>query len=71
MVAEANTRRYLITIIKRSGVQLDDLVRCFCTFLRPLLKYAAPVWHPGLMSQQSDVLEQVQRQVLRPESAIA
>ena len=63
MVAKANTRKYFITILKRSGV--DDLVRCYCTFVRPLLEYAAPVWHPGLTIQQSDVLEQVQRQVLR------
>ena len=65
MVAKANTRKYFITILKRSGVQLGDLVRCYCTFVRPLLEYAAPVWHPGLIIQQSDVLEQVQRQVLR------
>ena len=65
MVAKANTRKYFITILKRSGVQLGDLVRCYCTSVRPLLEYAAPVWHPGLTIQQSDVLEQVQRQFLR------
>ena len=65
MVAKANTRKYFITILKRSGVQFDDLVRCYFTFVRPLLEYAAPVWHPGLTIQQSDVLEQVHRQVLR------
>ena len=65
MVAKANSRKYFITILKCSGVQLGDLVRCYCTFVRHLLEYAAPVWHPGLTIQQSDVLEQVQRQVLR------
>ena len=72
MVAKANTRNYFITILKRSGVQFDGLVRCYCTFVRPLLEYAAPVWHPGLTIQQSDVLEQVQRQVfgvLLPDSS--
>ena len=63
--SRANTCKYFITILKRSGVLLGDLVRCYCTFVRPLLEYAAPVWHPGLTIQQSDVLEQVQRQVLR------
>ena len=53
MVAKANTRKYFITILKRSVL-----------FVRPLQEYAAPVWHPGLTIQQSDVLEQVQRQVL-------
>ena len=65
MVAKACTCKYFITILKRSSVQFDDLVRCYCNFVRPLLEYAAPVWHPGLTIQQSDVMEQVQRQVLR------
>ena len=41
VVAKANTRKYFITILKRSGVQFDDLVRCNCTFVRPLLEFAA------------------------------
>ena len=45
MVAKANTRRYFITVLKSAGVQLRDLVRCYCTYIRPLLEYAAPVWH--------------------------
>ena len=65
MVAKANTRRYFITVLKRAGVQLRDLVRCYCTYIRPLLEYAAPVWHPGLTRHQADLLEQVQRQCLR------
>jgi len=65
MVAKANTRHYFITMIKRAGVQLPDLVRCCCTFIRPLLDHTVPVWHPGLTRQQSDLLEQVQRQCLR------
>ena len=65
MVTKANTRRYFLTVLKRAGVQLEDLVRCYCTFIRPVLECAAPVWHPGLTRTQSDDLEQVQRQCLR------
>ena len=65
MVAKSNTRKYFITILKHTGVQFDDLVRWYCTFVQPLPEYAAPVWHPGLTIQQSDVLEQVQRQVFK------
>ena len=63
-LAKANTRKYFITILKRSGVQLADLVRCYCTFVRPLPEYAAPVWHPGLTIQQS---EQVQNRGMSSE----
>ena len=31
MVAKANTCRYVITVLKQAGVQLRDLVRCYCT----------------------------------------
>ena len=33
---------------------------CYCTFIRPMLDYAAPVRHPTLTGEQSDDLEQVQ-----------
>ena len=65
VVMKANNRRYFITVLKRAGVKLEDLTRCYCTFIRPVLEYAAPVWHGGLTGQQSDLLEQVQRQCLR------
>ena len=65
MVEKANTRHYFITVLKRAGVQLRDLVRCYCTYIRPLLEYVAPVWHPGLTRHQADLLEQVQKQCLR------
>ena len=63
-VAKANTHRYIITVLKQTGAQLWDLVRCYCTFTWPLLEYDAPVWHPGLTGHQADLLELVQRQCL-------
>ena len=65
MIMKANTRRYFLTVLKRAGVQLQDLVRCYSAFIRPMLEYASPVWHPGLTKELSDDLEQVQRQCLR------
>ncbi len=65
MVMKANSRRYFVTILKRAGVTVESLKKCYCIFIRPVLEYAAPVWHPGLTRKQSDLLEQVQRQCLR------
>lgn len=65
MVTKANSRKYFILVLKRAGAQLADLLKSYCTFLRPVLEYAAPAWHPGITCHQSDLLERVQRQVLR------
>lgn len=65
MITKASTRRYFISVLKRAGVKLQDLIKCYCTFIRPLLEYATPVWHPGLTREQSEDLEQIQRQCLR------
>jgi len=65
MVGKANSRKYFILVLKRLGVGLSDLVKCYCVFVRPLLEYAVPVWHSGLTNQQSLSLERVQKQTLR------
>ena len=62
MVTKANIRRYFIIILKRAGVQFQDLVKCHCTFIRPMLEHADPVWYPWTDHDQSNDLGQVQRQ---------
>ena len=50
MVSKANSRKYFLVVLKRCGVGLQDLVKCYCSFVRPILEYAVQVWHPGLTS---------------------
>jgi hypothetical protein len=64
MISKANGRKYFILVLKRLGVELRDLTKCYCTFIRPLVEYAVPVWHSGLTVHQSDQLERVQKQTL-------
>lgn len=65
MISKANSRKYFVLVLKRAGVGQEDLVKAYCTFIRPTLEYAVQVWHPGLSEDQSDLIERVQRQVLR------
>ncbi|KAI8517678.1 hypothetical protein Bbelb_036950 [Branchiostoma belcheri] len=53
IVSKANRRLYLVRVLKKHGLNDNDLVLVFCGFVRPLLEYACPVWHPGLTSLQS------------------
>ena len=43
--------------MKRAGVHADLLLRFYVTFIRPMVEYATPVWHPGLTQHLSDQLE--------------
>jgi len=36
----------------------------YCTVIRPIAKYASPVWHSSLTAAQSDVLESLQKRAM-------
>ena len=57
--------RPFLVVLRRAGVMPAHLVRFYIRFIRPILEYAAPVWHPGLTQRQSHQLETVQRLALR------
>ena len=56
---------YLLLHLRRAGVPPKDLVTLYKAIMRPVLEYAAPVWHPLLPDCLSKDLEQVQRRPLR------
>ena len=49
MVSKTNSRKYFLFVLKHYGVGLQDLVKCYCTFVLLILEYAVQVWHPGLI----------------------
>jgi hypothetical protein len=61
---KANMRVYLLKHLKRSGVDLDDVLHFYYSVVRPVLEYACPAWHTGLTRDQSDRLDAVQKRSL-------
>ena len=61
IVAKANKRLYAICQLVRCGFASDDIIAVYCSLIRPLLEYAALVWHPGLTELLSDEIEHVQK----------
>ena len=49
MVSKADSRKYFLAVVKRRRVDLQYLVNCYCSLVRPVLEYAVQVWHPGLI----------------------
>ena len=59
------TRAWLLRHLKGAGVPEKDVATIFATTIRPVLEYAAPVYHPMLNQHQSDEIESLQRRSLK------
>ena len=55
----------MLSMLKRHCSFAKDLVTVYVGFIRPLLEYAVPVWHPGLTEKQHYALERIQRRACR------
>ena len=64
IVKKATKRPYSLRVLRNAGVQQADLVHIYCSLIRSVLEYGAPVWSalPGYLS---NVIESVQRRALR------
>ena len=49
--------------LRRFGLPVEDLKTLYTGFIRSLVKYAVPAWHPGLSEQQHSALERIHMQV--------
>ena len=58
-------RAWLICHLKAASVPLDNVATIFATTIRPVLEYAAAVYHPFLTAKQSDELKSLQRRSLK------
>ena len=48
-------------VIKRSGLSYKDLITCYTSVVRPVLEYAAPVFHSNLTKEQCLKIESIQK----------
>ena len=63
--SKASKRLYALGLLKRNGVRSRDLQKVYCSFVRPILKYAYPVWHSSLSISLSYQIEYIQKRALR------
>ena len=47
-IKKANMCLYFIVLLKRTNVPLSDIVNFYCTVIRSVLEYCAPVFHHAL-----------------------
>ena len=59
MTAKSNSKSYFLTVPCCAGVHTRDLIQFYTTFVRPTVKYTAPVWHVSITAKQRDQLEAI------------
>ena len=62
---KASGRLFMLTTLRRFGLPIHDLKTIYIGFIRPLVEYAVPAWHPGLSEQQHLALERIQKRACR------
>ena len=64
MLSKATKRLYFLKLLKRAGVPCAQLQQFYVALIRPILEYAAPVWHHLLAKCQSDQIEAIQKRAI-------
>ena len=64
VIKKVNTRLYFLILLKRTDVPACDIVNFYCTVIRPVLEYCAPVFHHALPVYLCDDLEHIQKRAL-------
>ncbi len=65
IVSKACRRLFVVYHLLRAGVSCSDIIAVYCSLIRSVLEYCAPVWHCGLTLTQSAEIESVQKRVLK------
>ncbi|KAI8516814.1 hypothetical protein Bbelb_053950, partial [Branchiostoma belcheri] len=62
---KSSQRLFLLRKLKHFHISSEDLVTVYVSYIRPVLEYAAPVWHSGLTTELSNKVEKIQRRAVR------
>jgi len=60
-----STRLYCSKQLKGAGVPHTQLLHFYLAVIRPVLEYAAPVWHHSLNKSQKNQIEAIQKRAIR------
>ena len=62
---KANRSMFILYRAKKFGFSFESMITLYVWFLRTVLEYACPVWHPGLNQFHHTRIERVQKRALR------
>ena len=60
IIKKAQKKLFFLRTLKRSKMSNSDIMGMFCSQIRPILEYAAPLWHSGITKEHTADIEQIQ-----------
>ena len=59
IVKKASKKLYSLRVLRRAGVEKDNILKVYLTTIRPVLEYAVPVWQdiPDYLSKAIEVVQ--------------
>ena len=65
IVTKAFKRLHILRVLRRGGVEINDVITIYIALIRSLLEYSWVVWHHTLPSYLSQELERIQKRALK------
>lgn len=54
------SRSWALNLLRRNGFKEEELVKVYCTHIRPLTEYASEAWGPMITQEQGATIERQQ-----------
>ena len=64
ITSRASQHLYFLHLLKRVWVSMDNLIRVYCSLIRPTVEYACQVWHGDLTKDKTKSIESIQKRAL-------
>ena len=64
IVKKVNSKFFMLNKLKQFGFNENELLTAWKVMVRPVMEYAAPLWHSGLSSGDTQKLENLQKRAL-------
>lgn len=65
IVRKAGNKLYMLKLLKKFNLSVNDLITIYRGYVRPLLEYAVPAWNAAITESHVNMLERVQKRALR------
>ena len=62
--SKASKRLYFLRILQRAGFEVGDSLKVYCCYIRPILEYACPIWHPSIPEYLGKQVESFQKRAI-------
>lgn len=65
MISKARNRLWTLRFLKKSGLSENELLHVYKVFIRPILDFAVPTYHPQLTAEMSSNIEHIQASAMK------